>query len=144
MIKESNLLKKFLIEYSTDGHRLWRMQSGAFWTGKSKRLDEETTLTLNKGDVVIRRARRVNVGFDGLSDTIGLTRIKITPEMVGRTVAIFTACEIKTPNVKATTKQQNFIRMVNQRGGIGVIARKLEHLFDAVNKFMEGNYETKH
>ena len=141
---ESSLLKKFLIEYSASGHRLWRMQSGVFWNGKSKRFNEKQTVMVNKGDVVIRKARRIRVGFEGLSDTLGFTQVTITKDMVGRTIAVFTACEIKTPNVKATKKQQNFIRMVNEKGGIAVIARKLEHIFEAVNKFMEGNHETKH
>lgn len=143
-MKESALLKKFLVEYSADGHRLWRMQSGLFWNGKSKRIDKPTTVTLGPGDVVIRKARRVRVGFPGLSDTIGFTKVKITPEMVGRTVAIFTAAETKGEKTKVRPEQIQFVRVINQSGGIGVIAKKLEHLFEAVNKFIEGNHETKH
>lgn len=143
-MKESSLLKKFLIEYSSQGHRLFRFQSGLFWGGKATRITEKTTVTLNPGDVYIRRARPIKSGQMGISDLIGFTRVTITPDMVGRTMAIFTSCEVKTGKLRATKQQANYIRMVNQNGGIAVIARKLEDIFEAINKFMEGNHDTRH
>lgn len=143
-MKESTLLRKILTEYPASGHRLWRMHSMSVWAGKSKRITEPTTLTLQRGDVVITRANRVKVGFDGLSDLMGFTKVTITKDMVGREVAVLTACETKSSAGKATKAQQNFIRMVNQNGGIAVIARRLTDLFEAVNKFMEGNHESRH
>lgn len=57
------------------------------------------------------------------SDLIGLTKITITPDMVGHTVAIFTASEIKeegwkfNPNNSREVAQKNFIDLVNNSGG---------------------------
>lgn len=143
-MSESTLLKKFLVEYSAAGHRLFRFQSGLFWAGKSKRIDKPTTVTLNKGDVVIRRARPVKSGQPGISDLIGFTKIQITSDMIGRTFAVFTAIEVKTENVSTTKQQADFIRMVNQMGGIAVVAKNLNHIFESVNKFIGGNYESRH
>jgi hypothetical protein len=54
---------------------------------------------------------------------IGWTEKEITPEMVGRKVAIFTALEVKTPTGRASKEQINFIRVVREAGGIAGIAR---------------------
>lgn len=59
----------------------------------------------------------------GSSDLIGWTEVKITPDMVGKTVAVFTAVEVKAPNGKATEAQLNFITQVLRAGGYAGIAR---------------------
>ena len=146
MNNESALLKKFLLEYSRRGGRLFRFQSGLFWTGKtSGPTKKPITVNLHPGDMVIRRARPVKSGHPGISDTVGWTRIQITPDMVGRTVSVFTAVEAKTENVRATKEQKNFINLVNEHGGIGVIAKKLQDIFDATSNFIKGDAnETRH
>lgn len=58
----------------------------------------------------------------GSSDLIGLTPVTITPDMVGRTVAVFTAVEVKD-KASATDLQQAFIDMVISLGGLAGIAR---------------------
>lgn len=141
-MKESSLLTKFLVEYSASGHRLFRFQSGLFWAGRAIIIKESKSIHVTPGTVVIKKPRRVKSGHVGMSDLLGFTQVTITPEMVGRKFAVFTAVEGKTEKVKVTKEQNNFIRMVNQMGGIGVIAKKLDHLFEAMNKFIEGNHET--
>lgn len=59
----------------------------------------------------------------GSSDLIGWTPVVITPDMVGSTVAVFTACEVKTPTGRATEAQLNFIAQVLRAGGLAGIAR---------------------
>lgn len=59
----------------------------------------------------------------GSSDLIGWTPLVITPEMVGQTVAVFTAVEVKSPTGKATEPQLNFIAQVIKAGGLAGIAR---------------------
>ncbi len=66
----------------------------------------------------------------GSSDLIGFTSKVITPDMVGQTVAIFTALEVKTPTGKVSPAQTKFVDMVNKLGGIGAIVRSVD---DAVN-----------
>ena len=59
----------------------------------------------------------------GSSDLIGWTPIVITPQMVGQTVAVFTAVEAKAPNGRPTDAQLNFINQVLRAGGFAGIAR---------------------
>lgn len=59
----------------------------------------------------------------GGSDLLGWTPVRITEDMVGRTVAVFTAVEVKTPTGKATEDQLNFICNVLRAGGYAGIAR---------------------
>lgn len=59
----------------------------------------------------------------GSSDLIGWTPVLVTPEMVGTTVAVFTAVEVKTPTGRPTEPQLNFIAQVLRAGGLAGIAR---------------------
>ena len=48
------------------------------------------------GRLELLNARPLEAGMGvGSSDLIGVTRITVTPEMVGKTVAVFTAVEVK-------------------------------------------------
>jgi len=62
----------------------------------------------------------------GSSDLIGWTEIEITPEMVGKRMAIFTGLEVKTATGRASEKQKKFIERVIRAGGISGIVRSLE------------------
>lgn len=146
-MKEAVLLKKFLTEYSRIGSRLFRNNTGRGWTGsRCIHIKEPTTVTLNKGDMVIHKVRPFSSGWPtGSSDLIGWTRVNITNDLVGRDVAVFTAVEAKTPNVTATREQLNFCKTVNDHGGIGVVARSLTDIFDAASNYFKGDcYEDRH
>lgn len=54
----------------------------------------------------------------GSSDLIGWTPVKITPDMVGSSLAVFTAIEVKAPGEKLRPEQKNFINAVIHSGGI--------------------------
>lgn len=66
------------------------------------------------------------------SDLIGLTRITITPDMVGHTVAVFTAIEIKSPTWKSSPTdkreraQRAFTDWIKNCGGISGFANSVE------------------
>lgn len=77
-------------------------------------------------------------------DFVGWTRVKITPDMVGKTVAIFTVAEIKPANFvlkpeyrkgSREAKQQAFNQLVIDNGGFGMIARSGEDLTYYINYF---------
>ena len=76
------------------------------------------------------------VGGNGGSDLIGPTTITITPEMVGRQVAVFTACEVKRPGAKPTEEQTAFLSMVHSRGGIACVATSIQDFQGAVSEFI--------
>jgi hypothetical protein len=66
---------------------------------------------------------RYGIANPGGSDLIGWTTVEVTPEMVGRKVAIFSAIEVKTPTGRPTLEQTRFIEAVRRAGGIACIAR---------------------
>lgn len=87
------------------GFRVWRNNSG-------KLPDPRTGRWVQFG-----------VASPGGSDLIGYRTIEVTPDMVGRKVAIFTAIEVKTATGRATPKQRRFIEHTRSAGGISGIAR---------------------
>lgn len=59
----------------------------------------------------------------GASDLIGWYSTIITPDMVGKRIAVFTAFEVKTATGKVSQEQANFITQVKENGGIAGILR---------------------
>lgn len=65
------------------------------------------------------------------SDLIGITPITITPEMVGKTIGVFTGIEVKKegwvyrPNDKHIAAQHKFHALVQSSGGIAGFARSV-------------------
>lgn len=82
----------------------------------------------NVGTLIDSRGIPISYGLaPGSSDLIGLRSITITPEMVGTTVAVFCAVEVKRPDVTARPEhQQQFISIVNQLGGRAGFATSVE------------------
>lgn len=70
----------------------------------------------------------------GSSDLIGWTRVEIMPDMVGKTVAVFTAVEIKTKTGKATPAQLYFVERVKLDGGYAGIARSVEDAMGIIGR----------
>lgn len=87
----------------------------------------------NSGAFVDERGRQVRFGLGNdsaqlnkqikSSDLIGVTPVVITPEMVGRTVGVFTALEVKEPGWHLTPGDQRgqaqlrFINLIRSVGG---------------------------
>lgn len=124
-MSESALGKKLAIEWTKLGHRLFRINSGMGWVGQSTVIQQETTMTLRRGTVVVHNARPLHAGFTGAPDYWGFKRIKITPEMVGQDVAVFAVMETKDTG-RLSPEQKNFLNMVTEAGGIARVVRKVE------------------
>lgn len=62
----------------------------------------------------------------GSSDVIGWTRVTVTPAMVGRTIAVFTAFECKVGRNTTTVEQGAFLAAVKAQGGIAAVVRRVE------------------
>lgn len=61
----------------------------------------------------------------GSSDLIGWMPVTITPDMVGKKVAVFSACEVKKNkrgSYRATKEQKAFIEAVKNAGGFAGVA----------------------
>lgn len=72
----------------------------------------------------------------GSSDLIGWTSVTITPDMVGRRVAVFTALELKTGKQTTTEAQDRFLARVREAGGIAGEARDPDQAARAVRDWL--------
>jgi len=104
--EESNISAKIMMAAAKEGATLFKNVRGFFWT-----LD-------------MQRKIRAGLQCGGSSDLIGWTRVKVTEDMVGKTVAIFTCIEAKTATGgNGSPDQKLFIANVKKAGGIAGIAR---------------------
>lgn len=110
---------------------LFRNNVGQGWAG---RIIERTSARL-----VLTDFRPLQAGLvKGSSDLIGWTVVTITPEMVGRKIAVFTAFEAKTKTVKLSDAQMIFLNRVIESGGIAAEIRTPEQIATTINFFEKG------
>lgn len=131
---ENNLQKLVMLGISQlRTSTIFRNNVGMAWIGRSRRIQKTEVVQLRPGDIVIQDGRPLHAGLcEGSSDLIGWTERTITPDMVGKKVAIFTAVEVKTPNGRASAEQLNFIERIRQAGGISGIARSPQEAQDLI------------
>lgn len=86
----------------------------------------------NVGQVEVEGGRVIRYGVcnPGGSDLIGWKPVVITESMVGSTLAVFCAVEVKRPGGKVSESQQRFLDAVKRSGGIAGVARSAQ---DALN-----------
>ena len=113
MTSESHNQQEIRLAATSAGSTLFRNNQGAF-----------------KG--ADGRFVRYGVCNPGGSDLIGWTKITITPDMIGRQVAVFTAVEVKSERGRPTLEQTNFILNVNAAGGFAGVARSASDLMAIV------------
>ena len=70
----------------------------------------------------------------GGSDLIGWKVVKITKNMIGKSIAVFVAIEIKQEKKEPTPKQWNFIYQVNTCGGLAGVAYSEKDAEEILNK----------
>lgn len=113
-MKETNIMRLDMIEQSEDKE--------SFNFIKNSKEKYTRLFRNNIGKLETKYGRRVNFGlFKGSSDNIGWESIIVTPDMVGKRIAIFKAVESKTPEGKLKPEQENFLNKVKIFGGIAEI-----------------------
>jgi len=95
--------------------RIFRNNVALAWVGK--------TISNKDGVLKLANARPLHAGLcPGSSDLIGWKKTTITPDMVGKEVAIFLAIEVKKSSKSTASEGQlNFLEQVKKNGGIGII-----------------------
>lgn len=127
--KESSIEREITLETSKTGTRLFRNNVGKAWAGNKYE-------RINQTDVIIRNARILHAGLcKGSSDRIGWNPVKITPDMVGKTVAVFTAVEVKTNKGRSSIHQDRFLQAVRKSGGYGILGRCKQQVLDELAVF---------
>ena len=96
----------------------FRANVGTGWTGAVQQMPAKT--------VIITEARPFSTGLPkGFSDLFGITPVVITPEMVGQTVGVFTALEVKTDTGRVSKQQRAFLDAVIAAGGRAAVVRSV-------------------
>ena len=113
-MKEIQIQNEIRIACNTGGIRLWRN---------------------NIGKAKIHGAI-VNFGIPGVggSDLIGFKTITITPDHIGKKIAVFAAVECKSATGKPTNEQIAFLKFIRESGGLSGIARSPEEAQSILNE----------
>lgn len=124
---EQDVMRKIMIVLSRFKNvRLFRNNTGTGWVGKIEKQNEHT--------ITLSNYRMLHAGLcTGSSDIIGWTELEITPEMVGKKIAVFTAIEVKSKTGKPTKEQENFIQVVKNSGGYAGVARNENEATEIIN-----------
>lgn len=107
--KETNIWRQIILDAQELGFRLFRNQRYKGFSDKGAWLD-------------------CGVGGNGGSDLIGYRITTITPDMVGRTVAVFSAIEVKVKGGNKGLDQKMFLEAVEKNGGIALFATGIEQV----------------
>jgi hypothetical protein len=109
-------MRRVMLRASQLGWRVFRNNVGFGWIGKPCTACQNIL-------------RRIRFGLcTGSSDLVGWKSIEVTPDMVGKRIAIFTAIETKTETGRATKEQIAFITAVHGAGGHAAVVRGPEEL----------------
>lgn len=88
----------------------------------------------DNGMATLQDGKKITYGLAKSSpDLIGWLTVKITPEMVGKDVAIFCGIEVKMPRKHPTSEQRRFLELLESVGAITGVARSendIDFLFD--------------
>lgn len=114
----------------TKWQRLWRANSGKGWAGR--------VIDKKNGILKLCNWGRLELFPKGTPDLIGFDSIVITPDMVGRRVAVFVGTELKaTKTDKLKKEQRDFKNMLINLGGIH---REVRHDGDIIQS---GPFQTE-
>lgn len=127
----------------TDVSKAIQHEASAKCNARLLRNNVGTYLTLDE-----KRKVKAGLLFPGSVDLIGCYTIEITPELVGCTIAIPLVIDAKKPGWKGVRtptekKQEKFIKIVEQRGGIGFFLDNPALLREKINEGMRKILLTK-
>ncbi|RUX02529.1 hypothetical protein EOA27_32080 [Mesorhizobium sp. M2A.F.Ca.ET.037.01.1.1] len=74
----------------------------------------------------------------GSGDIIGLKSIVITPDMVGRRVAVFGSWEVKDGTGRPSKEQAHFAGFIADAGGIGAIIKSEADALESFKAYRGG------
>lgn len=70
----------------------------------------------------------------GGSDLLGWRTVIITPDLIGKRVAVFTAIEVKSPTGRVAPNQSVFLQVVARAGGIAGVVRSVSEAMTLCNQ----------
>lgn len=120
---------------------LFRTNSGKAWlsgAGPAKRMTDGSVLVPAGRPVALGLALTSGDTVPGLADLTGWTSVVVTPDMVGRTLPVFTVVETKeSGGGRRRDNQINFVRQVQQAGGIAGFAASEAQAHEIIDAWLE-------
>jgi hypothetical protein len=99
--------------------RLFRNNVGQGWAGRVTHRDGQT--------LTLMYPRVLHAGLvKGSGDLIGWQSIVVTPDMVGKRLAVFLSIEVKDKSGRPSDDQKNWHEQVIMHGGLSCVARSIE------------------
>ena len=116
--REHSVQAAIMREFNHGDVRLYRNNVGMAYAGRAER---------EGGAVYIAHASTVRYGLEvGSADLIGYRMVTITPDMVGRKLAVFASVECKDDKGRAKPEQEAWLAQIKAAGGLACIARSVE------------------
>ncbi len=120
--EENDATNLIRLRCSQLGDVTFRNNVGLGWVGRMIR--EIKVPGQDRPDVILKSPHKVKYGLiDGSADLIGWRTITITPEMVGKRVAVFLSPEVKSKDGQLEKDQVTWMNNVRKHGGIAFVAR---------------------
>ena len=117
-MSEHSIQSQILMACNHGPVRLFRNNCGLAYAGVAQR---------RPGGVWIPNAYPIRYGLEnGSADLIGWRTVTVTPDMVGKKLAVFASVEVKDTKGRVRQDQQLWYEMVKLSGGLAVIARSVE------------------
>ena len=80
----------------------------------------------------------ISIGDVGMSDIGMIVGVKITPDMIGRTIGAYVGVEIKTSKGRQSNEQKDWQRVIEGRCGLYRIARSTEEMQEIIESVRSG------
>lgn len=130
-MSESDVQQEIQLAAMIQGTQLWRNNSGEL------RDREGRPVRYGLGNV----SKKINKIIKS-SDLIGGTQVVITPDMVGKTIFIFTAIEAKSNDRKIQKDERyqaqlNYINLVKSKGGIAGFAQSVQQFKIIIKEYID-------
>lgn len=130
MTNESELQQRVQLEAPKYGCILERNNSGGFKNQSGR------VVYFGLGNISRKHAQNMRS-----ADLVGITTVMVTPDMVGKTIGVFTAVEVKNPDWNPNKKldqhetaQANWLAWVRSMGGIAGFVNSLDSFRKLVEK----------
>lgn len=79
------------------------------------------------GNYELKDGRRIRAGLaTGSPDLIGFKSVYVSPDMIGKRVALFAGVEVKSESGRLHPEQERFLQMLAEAGAISGVARSVE------------------
>lgn len=137
-LSETGVTKQIMLLNSVGSCRMFRINTGMAWAGQKMQGGMGFVALDNARPIVLGLATSDNKSVEGVSDILMMESVVITPEMVGKRVAIVGFIESKKgTKYGATPGQKRWIDFIRKMGGIAGVAKTPEEALKIRTDYLE-------